>query len=102
MGGDSSDFFDPAHFSPKKKEIANDSQMSSGGKPVQTVQTMCKPKIDPKGDFPWLIQEGSRRNKRIEESQDRWVFCKTRPNHRDFGVWFRFAHDYIWFARDNI
>ena len=25
---------------------------TSGGKPVQTVQTMCKPKIDPKGDFP--------------------------------------------------
>ena len=75
---------------------------SSGGEPVQTVQTMCKPKTDPKGDFPWLIQEGNRRNKRIEESQDRWGFYKTRPNYRDVGVWFRFAQDYFWFARDNI
>ena len=82
--------------------VINRNTESSGGEPVQTVQTMCKPKTDPKGDFPWIIQEGNRRNKRIEESQDRWGFYKTRPNYRDVGVWFRFAQDYIWFARDNI
>ena len=34
------------------KADAIDDDGPSGGKPVQTVQTMCKPKIDPKGDFP--------------------------------------------------